>query len=683
MHAALAAFFGLQMELEAQARTPGVVRPIYKKGDPTNPANYRPITLGSAVDKLYHLVLNARLLGHLEATGGIHEAQNGFRAKRGAVDNIFMLRACVDARLKAKLDTFLLFLDIEKAYDTVWRGGLLWHLWRKGVRGRFFRVLANMTEGAEFMVLHGGALSEPFHPDLGWEQGDTLATTMFNVFVDGVLEQVWEECQGISLPGVHPNGVGRLVALMYADDFVGFAASEAELQALADSTHVALQRWRLTASASVQDASKTAVMRIGSATRSSQQQQQQAVRWGPTGVVPWVTSYRYLGVQVTSDGKWDEHMARRTSMAAASAHCQYRVMADRTLPVRLRKLVMTAVVQPTLTFAAQVWVRPTKQMRQRLDSWQMGWVGRAFHCSPTATQMCLQQELGLVPLHIWCDVLAMRYWHHVLTMPAGRLLAAVAHAAVTAWRGPWQQTIDKLLQQYGVDAAAALAMPHDTFVRYCAAKSMAYLRRHWSAPPRGSQVAQRYMDAFGGGCLGGGRAHVRRWLLNLTDAPVSAHLARGVDACMQLRAECLPLRAAHRTTRHNETAAARQQRELCPCCRLSPEAPAHFLLECSATAAPRRELFTALQEVGAASPVTGRAVGRRAVTSAGEPLLLAHFVEVAGAWRRLLGTGYLEHATLGRAVATFVSTAWTTRRAALAGRGANGGNPMALAPGSG
>lgn len=228
-------------------------------------------------------------------------------------------------------------------------------------------------------------------------------------------------------------------------------------------------------------------------------------------------------------------------------------------------------------------------------------------------------------------------------------------------------------------------MSHASFVRHCATKAMAYLQRHWSAPPRGSQVAQHYVDAYGLGCVGGGRAHMRRWLLSLTEEPMSAHLARAVDICMQLRAACLPLNAMHRTTRTNETAAARRGRELCPCCRLSPETPAHFLLECPAAAAPRREMFAALQDAGAESPVTGRAVGHQAVTSEGEPLLLAHFVETsaAGAWRRLLGAGYLEHEALGRDVATFVSTVWATQRAALAGRGANGGNPMALAPGSG
>jgi hypothetical protein len=122
-------------------------------------------------------------------------------------------------------------------------------------------------------------------------------------------------------------------------------------------------------------------------------------------------------------------------------------MTDRTLPVRLRKLVLTAVVQPALTFAAQVWVRPSKQQRQRLDSWLMGWAGRAFHCPATATQVCLQQEIGLVPLHVWCETLALRYWHHVMTQPADRLVAAVAHAAATAWRGPWQRSIEQLLQQ--------------------------------------------------------------------------------------------------------------------------------------------------------------------------------------------------------------------------------------------
>jgi hypothetical protein len=49
------------------------------------------------------------------------------------------------------------------------------------VRGKLFRVLANMTDNPSSIVLHDGCMSAPFHPEMGWEQGDTLATTMFNM----------------------------------------------------------------------------------------------------------------------------------------------------------------------------------------------------------------------------------------------------------------------------------------------------------------------------------------------------------------------------------------------------------------------------------------------------------------------------------------------------------------------
>jgi hypothetical protein len=104
----------------------------------------------------------------------------------------------------------------------VWRAGLLWHLWHKGVWGKLFRVLANMIDNTPCQVMHQGTLSCVVEPDLGWEQGDTLATTMFNVFIDSVLQHVWEHHPGVPIPS---SAAAKLVALMHADDLVGTAAN--------------------------------------------------------------------------------------------------------------------------------------------------------------------------------------------------------------------------------------------------------------------------------------------------------------------------------------------------------------------------------------------------------------------------------------------------------------------------
>ena len=58
----------------------------------------------------------------------MHEGQAGFRVKRGCVDNIYTLR------LREGKDTYAFFLDVQKAYDTVWRNRLWFKLWEFGVR---------------------------------------------------------------------------------------------------------------------------------------------------------------------------------------------------------------------------------------------------------------------------------------------------------------------------------------------------------------------------------------------------------------------------------------------------------------------------------------------------------------------------------------------------------------------
>ena len=58
---------------------------------------------------------------------GIHEAQNGFRKQRSCLEHIFVISNLVDTRKRMGLDTFVCFVDFQKAYDRVNRA----YLWQK------------------------------------------------------------------------------------------------------------------------------------------------------------------------------------------------------------------------------------------------------------------------------------------------------------------------------------------------------------------------------------------------------------------------------------------------------------------------------------------------------------------------------------------------------------------------
>ena len=107
----------------------GLIVNLFKKGDKEETGNYRGITLLSVVGKVFCKVLNNRLVMHLDKGGALHEGQAGFRVKRGCVDNIYTLNELVQGRLREGKDTYAFFLDVQKAYDTVWRNGLWFKLW--------------------------------------------------------------------------------------------------------------------------------------------------------------------------------------------------------------------------------------------------------------------------------------------------------------------------------------------------------------------------------------------------------------------------------------------------------------------------------------------------------------------------------------------------------------------------
>ena len=120
------------------------VSSIFKKGDREDPANYRGITLLSVVGKVFCKILNNRLVPCLDKEGALHEGQAGFRINRSCMDNVYTLNEIVQSRLREDKKTYAFFLDIQKAYDSVWHDGLWYKLWDMGVKGRMWRVIKKM-----------------------------------------------------------------------------------------------------------------------------------------------------------------------------------------------------------------------------------------------------------------------------------------------------------------------------------------------------------------------------------------------------------------------------------------------------------------------------------------------------------------------------------------------------------
>ena len=81
-----------------------------------------------------------------ESIGAISDEQGGFRAHRGCPDQVLIWREVLASRKERGLPTFATFVDVRKAYDTLWREKAYVDMHDAGINGKLWR---------QFQVMYG------------------------------------------------------------------------------------------------------------------------------------------------------------------------------------------------------------------------------------------------------------------------------------------------------------------------------------------------------------------------------------------------------------------------------------------------------------------------------------------------------------------------------------------------
>lgn len=90
---------------------------LFKKGDPKNIANYRPMSLLPALYKLFSSTIEKRISTTLEKSQPIEQA--GFRKSFSTIDHIYSLELLVEKYQEYQRPLYIGFVDYQKAFDTI------------------------------------------------------------------------------------------------------------------------------------------------------------------------------------------------------------------------------------------------------------------------------------------------------------------------------------------------------------------------------------------------------------------------------------------------------------------------------------------------------------------------------------------------------------------------------------
>ena len=181
-----------------------IVIPIPKPGkDFTNPANYRPIALTSCICKTMERMVNDRLVWFLEKNQLIATVQSGFRKQRGTLDHLVRFETFIREAFIKKEHAVSIFFDLESAYDTTWKYGIMNDLYDFGIRGRLAYFISAFLNERQFRVRVGDTFSNPHKQEMGVPQGSILSVTLFSVKINNIVKSV---CPGVE-------------CFLYVDDF--------------------------------------------------------------------------------------------------------------------------------------------------------------------------------------------------------------------------------------------------------------------------------------------------------------------------------------------------------------------------------------------------------------------------------------------------------------------------------
>lgn len=565
---------GICQRMFSSARVPSCLRAaevvnIHKGGDACDMNNYRGISLIELPVKVISAVITRRVSDQLEKAGRLTSFQAGFRREEEALGHVVGLHELVQRRLNKGKTTYLAFIDVKKAFDSVPHGALLKKLDSIGIHGRCHAFFASLYESSVVRIRCGGGLMTNDIPvERGVRQGCPASPLLFNIFINDILG----EC---SSSGVHilgsPGGAGavrKVPGLLFADDLVLTSPSRKKLASALRAITRWGDAWELTF-----NAAKCGVMGVGSrgATVSEKQWELQG------GVIPIVQKYKYLGIWFTEKWSYDEMLVHHEKRVQIALNSSLSFLSNSSIPTALRLLVLKGQLLPVANYGGELFGMSARRAvrTQSLVSRSLRALIGAGVRSHMGSVVTLMQEFGVNSTHASWSAQRARL---LVKLEVSRTVAkhiVDARSTLVCRKGSWSSIARRWLKVFGPPLSE---FDPDTSLNEYGLPNV--------APKQMGQKVRKYlMGKLLSQCSG--LVSVVRYKEN-EYAPTSMllirqglkfpGLAKGVNLLIRLRTGWG--RTALRSAQAN--AGPAEWKETCPFCRShgDPEDVEHLLLGC-------------------------------------------------------------------------------------------------------
>ena len=319
------------------------VHPVPKKGDRSNPSNYRPIALTSTIAKVFETLLNSHFIKHLESNHLLSDHQYGFRMARSTGDLLSYLTDIWSSALRDFGESFIIALDISKAFDRVWHQALLAKLPAYGFTPPLCNLIRSFLSDRFISVVVDGATSAPFPISSGVPQGSVLSPTLFLLFINDLLHSTSSPMHSFaddSTLHISSSFSSRPSSDARSDSRITlFSNINSDLRSISEWGSQNLVKF---------NASKTQFLPISLSTCNSYP----PIIFEDNSIEP-LSSINILGIQISSKFSWRSHIIQIAKSASKKLGVLFRCRKFFT-SAQLFKLYI-GLIRPCLEYCSHIW----------------------------------------------------------------------------------------------------------------------------------------------------------------------------------------------------------------------------------------------------------------------------------------------------------------------------------------
>ena len=380
------------------------------KGTYSNPGSYRPISISSYIGKLIEKIIAKRIQRYLDLIGLHDPDQEGFMEARNTIRYLNRLVMSLKSDMQKKLTSICLFIDFEKAFDSVWKRGLIVKLHKLGIKGKILHLQNDFLMSRKVTMNINGVVGNIRDTlDVGLPQGSALSPILFRIFIMDLATEL--------------SNRGDISIMKFADDGTIRVTSNSTPQCLETLQYTLstvnswTKKWRMVINC---QPNKTEIIGFSTAERDKSLIPV-TFKLGDS-IINRVSQTKVLGLVIDEDLNFTEHSntvyKKLLGLWAMISRYSNRHWG---FNVNTMTIIIKTLFLPTLLYAGHIWInhRNMKEINSLYYKILKSTVGAVFNIRQSYAEIIL----GLPPIKVVTEINKVKHnlKIHMAQIPEDRL----------------------------------------------------------------------------------------------------------------------------------------------------------------------------------------------------------------------------------------------------------------------